>query len=564
MPRGKGYMGISLKPRHLRRYKDIAVLLLKYGRGDLIGRSILEEPLEGEPLAGDPASGDSSADSTLAQELPADLERLGPTFVKVGQLLSSRADLLPPAYIEALARLQDSVQPFPFQDVERIVSKELGVRLSKAFDTFDSEPLAAASLGQVHRAVLRGGRDVAVKVQRPGIRDGIVNDFEAIEQIAGLLDRHTETGRRYRFGEMAREFRIAIMRELDYLQEAKNLEQLTENLADFDRIVVPLAIPDYSTMHVLTMDYLPGIKITALHPVVLTDVQGSELAEQLFRAYLKQVLVDGFFHADPHPGNVSLLPDGRLCLLDLGMVAHIPTWMQNDLVQLLLALSEGHETEVVRLMLKISDADQGVDSRQLTRLVGNLMSRYKDTSIGSIRAGGLVLEVMRSAGECGVRFPSELSMLGKALLNLEQIGQTLDPGFDPIASIRRNFTRIARRKMLQAASPGHLYGTLMDMRNLGLSLPRRLSAILKAAAHNELEIRVRAIDENRLLAGMQKIANRITVGLVLAALIVGAAMLMRVQTDFTLFGYPGLAMILFMAATVAGVALSLIVFFSDD
>ena len=557
-------MGISLKPRYLRRYRDIALLLLKYGRGSFIDSSVLEEPLGGESLGRESARESQSTGSKLAAELPTDLERLGPTFVKVGQLLSSRADLLPPAYIESLSRLQDSVQPFPFQDVEKIVSRELGVRLSKAFDFFEPEPLAAASLGQVHRAALRGGRKVAVKVQRPGIHGGIINDFEAIEPVAELLDRHTEIGRRYRFGEMTREFRLAILRELDYLQEARNLELLAENLSSFDRIVVPMPIPDYSTSHVLTMDYLPGIKITALHPVVRTDVPGSELAEQLFQAYLKQVLVDGFFHADPHPGNVSLLPDGRLCLLDLGMVAWVPRSIQNDLLQLMLALSEGREEEVGRLVLKLGEQGTAVDTRELTRRVGSLMARYKDTSIGSIPMGGLVLEVMRDAGDCGVRLPSELSMLGKTLLNLEQIGQALDPTFDPTASIRRNFSRIARQKVVQAMSPSHLYGALMDVKNLGLSLPRRLSAILKAAAHNEFEIRVRAIDENRVLAGLQKIANRITLGLVLAALIIGAAMLMRVQTQFTLFGYPGLAMILFMAATVAGLTLTLVVFFSDD
>ncbi|MDQ1431209.1 MAG: ubiquinone biosynthesis protein, partial [Actinomycetota bacterium] len=322
-----------IKPKHLVRYKDIGVLLVKHGRAGLSPADI-----------GDGA--DEAAMRTDAEALAEELEALGPTFVKLGQLLSTRADLLPPPYLQALSRLQDKVEPFPFEDVERIVSTELGVRLSKGFGSFDEQPLAAASLGQVHRATLRDGRQVAVKVQRPNIRAQIVDDMDAIENIAQFADSHTRTGRQLGFADMVTEFRRSLMAELDYRQEAANLQKLGHNLERHERIVVPQPVPDYTSSLVLTMDYIPGRNIGALGPLALMEIDGHELAEQLFSAYLDQILVDGFFHADPHPGNVLLTDDGRLALLDLGMVGRIAPEMQDSLVKLLLAVSEGHGQEV--------------------------------------------------------------------------------------------------------------------------------------------------------------------------------------------------------------------------
>ncbi|MDQ1712744.1 MAG: ubiquinone biosynthesis protein, partial [Frankiaceae bacterium] len=307
-------MGLSLKPQHLKRYKDIALLLVRYGRSDLVSQVGLDE------LDADPAVTDAPG---KPEQLAADLERLGPTYVKLGQLLATRADLLPPAYVDALARLQDDVAPFPYADVERIVESELGVRISRAFQIFDNVPLASASLGQVHRAVLRNGRNVAVKVQRPGIRDLVLDDLDALREIAEFADAHTTVGRRYGFAAMLEEFRKSMLRELDYQQEARNLLTLRANLADFPRIHVPEPVADYSTSRVLTMEFIGGRKLTSLGPLAQLEVEGNALADQLIGAYLKQILVDGFFHADPHPGNVFLTETGDIGLIDLGMVGRV-------------------------------------------------------------------------------------------------------------------------------------------------------------------------------------------------------------------------------------------------
>src|SRR5256885_2065622 len=313
-------MGISLKPEHLKRYRDIAWLFMKYGRSDLVKHAGLEEALD-ESVA--------SVDAPQAEELASDLEKMGPTFIKLAQLLSTRADLLPFPYLDALARLQDNVEPFSFAEVEQIVSSELGVRISKAFAVFEATPIAAASLGQVHRAAMRDGRPVVVKVQRPGVRESIVEDLDALETVAEFLDSHTETGKRYEFKQMLMELRKSIIRELDYRQEAHNLAVLNENLKDFEHIAVPLPIEDYTTTRVLTMKYISGKKITSLSPLARIELDTFALAEHLFRAYLQQILVDGFFHADPHPGNVFLTDNGEIALIDLGMVARItPTFQE--------------------------------------------------------------------------------------------------------------------------------------------------------------------------------------------------------------------------------------------
>jgi predicted unusual protein kinase regulating ubiquinone biosynthesis (AarF/ABC1/UbiB family) len=550
-------MGLSLKPQHLKRYKDVAVLLMKYGRSDLVKAAGLDPTLDDERPA-------ATATDPAASELADDLERMGPTFIKLGQLLSTRPDILPLPYLQALTRLQDRVEPFSFAEVEGIVASELGVRLSKAFSEFEAKPLAAASLGQVHRAAMRDGRSVAVKVQRPDIRERVMEDLDALEEIAEFLDAHTEMGRRYGFVQILDEFRRSLLRELDYRQEAQNLTLLRRNLSEFSAIVVPAAIEDYTTSRVLTMEYVSGTKITTLSPVAMLEVKGAELAEQLFRAYLKQILVDGFFHADPHPGNVLVTEAGQIALLDLGMVGRIAPRLQEPLLQLLLAISEGHSDDAVRFALKVGEVRPDFDEPEFSRRVADLVGRHQDAELRNMQVGKAVLEIGRISGDVGLRLPSELTMLGKTLLNLDQIAEALDPTFNPNASIRKNAAEIMRGRLLKSASPGNMFGGILELKEFMERLPGRVNKILDTVANNQLEVKVDAIDEARLMAGFQKVANRITLGLVLAALIIGAAMLMRVETSFRILGYPGLAIIFFLVAAGGGIALMLSILLKDE
>ena len=529
---------------------------MKYGRADLVKTSGLTETLAAEQQL-------PPGEAARADQLAEDLEKLGPTFVKVGQLLSTRVELLPPSYISALSRLQDKVDAFGFAEVEKTVSEELGVRMSKAFSSFADQPMAAASLGQVHRATLRDGRAVAVKVQRPGIREQMVNDFEALEDIAEFLDQHTELGKRYEFCQLLEQFRRSLFQELDYRQEANNLATLHEQLRDFPRLIVPLPITDYCTSRVLTMEFVPGKKITELSPLARVEFDGAALAEEMFRAYLEQILVAGFFHADPHPGNVFITPDYRIALLDLGMVGRLMPRLQEELLQLLLAIAQGHGEEAANIAIKIGDRKDDFDDRQFTRRISEIVAQQQNATVEQMQVGRLVLEVTQASAESGIRVPPELSMLGKTLLNLDQVGRVLAPEFDPNASIRHNAADIMQQRLVRGLSPGNLFSGVLEVKDLLARLPARLNKIIDAISNNELKIGIDAIDERTLMEGFQKVANRIAMGLVLAALIVGAAMLVRVNTSFQIWGYPGLAIILFLAAAGGGIALLVNILFYD-
>ncbi|PYS91268.1 MAG: ABC transporter [Acidobacteria bacterium] len=549
-------MNLSLKPEHLKRYKDIAWLFMKYGRSDLVQQTGLAATLLDDNQI-------TTGGTAKAGELADDLERLGPTFIKLGQLLSTRADLLPPPYLEALARLQDKVEPFSFAEVEQIVTTELGVRLSKAFAQFEATPIASASLGQVHRAELRAGRPVVVKVQRPGIREIIVADLDALGELAAFLDEHTETGRRYDFTIMLGELRKSLLRELDYREEAANLVTLGESLSEFELIVVPSPVADYTTSRVLTMDYVRGKKVTSLSPLARIELNSWELAQQLFRAYLQQMLVDGFFHADPHPGNVFLTTDQRIALLDIGMVARLTASFQDNMLRLLLAISEGRGDEAAEVTIRMGERKLNFDETKFRREIGDLVVRHTGANLQQIDAGQVVLQIQRISAESDFRLPPEFTMIAKTLLNLDQVVYTLAPDFDPNATIRRYATEMMQQRILKSLAPGNVMSSLIDLKDFLEKLPVRINKILDAIANDELKLQVDAIDERILLEGLQKVANRITLGLVIAAMIVGAAMLMRIETTFKIFGYPGLAMIFFLLAALAAIWLGIVIIFYD-
>jgi predicted unusual protein kinase regulating ubiquinone biosynthesis (AarF/ABC1/UbiB family) len=547
---------VSLKPDRLKRYKDVAMLLVKYGRSDLVKQSGLDSGL-------DIHDEDLTGTAPEAEELAADLEKLGPTFIKLGQLLSTRADLLPPPYLEALSRLQDSIEPFPFEEVDRIVSSEIGVRISKAFADFEQEPLAAASLAQVHRAHMRDGRAVVVKVQRPNIREQIVDDLESLNEVAQFLDAHTELGKRYDFQNMLLGLRRSLLRELDFKLEATHLITFADNLREFERIIIPEPVEDYTTSRVLTMDYIPGKKITELTPLRLMEIDGPGLARELFRAYLKQILIDGFVHADPHPGNVFLTDDDRIALLDLGMIARLLPGFRDNVLRLLLAISEGRGEDAADITIRMGEAKTRFDENEFKRRVAELIAEHSDANLSRLNSGQVVLEITKISADCWFRLPTEFTLVAKALLNLDRVVLTLDPAFEPTATIRQRSMEILQRNLMQSVTPAHLIGSMVEVKEFVEKLPGRVNKILDTIGNNELKIDVDTVDEKAIVEGFQKVANRITLGLILAALIVGAAMLMRVETSFRIFGYPGFPMIFFLLAAISGIGLVISIISTD-
>lgn len=545
-------VSIATRGRHLRLYGDLSRLLVKYGRSDLV-RDMRAAGFDGgvaELAADDATEGEVPAE---AADLANDLEAQGPTFIKLGQLLSTRVDLIPPPYTAALSRLQDDVAPITYEEVEKVFVDEIGVDTKTAFASFDHEPLASASLGQVHRAETRSGRSVVVKVQRPGIRERIRDDMAALAELAGWMDNHTGAGRRFGFGEILDEFDHSLRDELDYRREASNLRRLAAIVEPYSHLVVPLPLNDFTSGKVLTMDDLPGRKITSLGPLDRMEMDGCELADELFRAYLDQILIEGFFHADPHPGNISLTDDGRIAMLDLGMVARVPHRLQDSLVKLLVAVSDGRGEEAAELTMEMGTRLEEFDEVRFVRGAADLVARNHDLGVSEIDAGSLVMHLQRLSGETGLRLPPELALLGKALLNLDQVARALDPSFSPSEVIKRHATEILQSRL--RPSRERLFAAALEAREFVEELPARVNKLMDAAASGDLRMKVDAIDEKAFLTGLQQLANRITMGLVLAALIIGAAMLTQVDTSATVFGYPALAIVCFLLASLGGAAL---------
>jgi ubiquinone biosynthesis protein len=534
------------------RYAALVRLLVRHGRSDLVSGAGLD------PYVTD--SDVPTGDVDRAESFATDLEAMGPTYIKLGQLLSTRFDLLPPAYTTALGRLQDEVEPFPYTQVAELVAEELGSDIRHLFADFEPEPLAAASLGQVHRATLHSGRDVAVKVQRPDARDDVAGDLKTLTTLATLADKRTDVGRTYGFERLLGEFQRSLRLELDYRREARNLLRFGEITGRYDRLVVPEPVLGLTSGRVLTMDFIEGRKVTDVGPLGLMDVDARPLVEQLFSAYLRSILHEGFLHADPHPGNLLLTPDGRLAILDLGMVVNVPPRIQQRVLRLLMAISDGNGEQVARVLADLGHPLEGYDAEAFRDDVTHLVSEAIAEG-AELQAGSVLVELSRLSGHHRLRPPAEMSMVGKALLNLDQTTLHLDPDFAPAEAIQGDVRELLRSGL--TTSPGDLVAAALDVKEFTSQLPRRANQILDALAEGEFQLRVDAMDEERLHVVLQRLANRLTLGLVIAATIVGAAMLMQVQTDQRIGGYPAIALVFFVLAVAGAAALAVWILVTD-
>jgi ubiquinone biosynthesis protein len=535
-----------LKARNMGAYRDLLVLFTRYGLKDfrlsfepadlLISD---EEPAEIEPDVQQRALAFATA-----------LKKMGPTYVKFGQVLSTRPDVVPPEYITALESLQDDVEPFSFADVERIVEDELHVRISKAFQTFESTPIAAASLGQVHRAVLRDGREVVVKVQRPNVREQVRKDLEVFADIAQALEDHTSIGHKMNLVASLEQARITLVNELNYLQEAQNTEILRKNLAQFPQIYVPKVIHDFSSSRVLTTELVRGDKVSKLTPLAMIDNDYAQLSTVLTQAYLKQICVDGFWHSDPHPGNIFVREvDGQtqLVLLDFGMVARISHELQDEIIKLLLAISSNRGQEVAEACVRMSEVQERFEPTKFVREISTIVASVHSAQASQVNTGQVIFNVLAIANNNELKAPSELAMLAKTLLHLDGITRKLDRDYDPERVIRAYGEELMTQKLTQKFNPRNFYPALLDLNQLVLDLPHRTREILDEVAAGRLTFGMKLTQAEEFLAGMHKIANRITVGVVIAALLIASSLMMRIV--------PWLAMTGYIIAAVAAIAL---------
>lgn len=533
----------SLKLGHLPRYGELARLLLAH-RGAL------------RPDAPCGAAEDEALRED-AEKLVQELQGMGPTYVKLGQLLSSRVDLLPVAYTEALRTLQDHAEPVPFDVVRQVAEEELGTRLSAVFIDVDPEPLGSASMAQVHRATLRDGRVVAAKVQRPGIRSQILDDMDVISELAATFDEHVGAARRAGLTAMVEEFRRAVLDELDYRHEAANLRMLAEVVGPYDRLVTPEPVEERSTARLLVMTMVEGTNVGSLGTTAVPAAEGEILVSQLFKAYLDQILVRGVYHADPHPGNVVLTFDRQLALLDLGMTGRLSPDLRDALVRMLAALGEGRGADVATALERAGERLDDFDRNGLQRDVSALVVTLDGADVEGMEVGRQLAELARLALRNGLRPAPELSMVGKALLNLDDVARRLAPTYRPAAAIREHMASLTRDQLLSAASPSRLVSAALDAKELAERFPERMNRLLESLADGRIHIRVEGMDEREIMRSVQKLANRAAAGLAVAAFVLAAAIFQVSSHGPRWWGISAFTVVFVGVAAVIGAAIVL-------
>jgi len=570
-----------LSPKHLPRLAAIVGLFTNYGLRDFAKRQGLLA-LEGAGLAdsGGEAPGDIRAKAKAFRER---LVELGPAYIKLGQVLSTRPDLLPVPYIKELEHLQDDVPPMDFEQVEKTIEEELHARISKLFESFETEPLGSASLGQVHAALLRDGRSVVVKVQRPNMREQLAEEIEFFRELASFLSEHTGAGSRIDLVGVVQQLERALVDELDYRTEARNMATFRKALATFPHILIPRVIDAYTTHRVLTSERIKGVKIDSIPPIARIEYEFGELAEEFAKAYLHQITDSGHFHADPHPGNVFVVLPGRdnprtpgellvddrrqtvrpgatalveaenearaaavdvalpddpkVGLIDFGMTAHLTGTMRDHVVRLLLAMAENNGDAAAEALIEVGQERDDFDRPGYVREVSALIAQHANQTVEDTPAGVMLYEMITIAFRTGLKLPAELTLLAKALFNLDAVTRSLDPNFNPTECIREYTREIANKRAKRDMSPSRLFQLAAETSDLVRALPHRLDVFTQKLVADDFAVRVDTPQLGSLLLGLEKVANRIFTGLVLGGLLVASGLLMAYQRNLAMIGF---------------------------
>lgn len=550
---------MSLLPEKYDRYYRILKFVLKYWNSDLF---IIEE---NDSLSiPSKTVGEHLLDPT-PEELVEDLKELGPTYVKLGQLLSTRPDLLPEPYLNALVELQDQVEFIPFEEVQQIFMEQTGRTSDQLYAHFEEMPIASASIGQVHLARLFTGEEVAVKVQRPNMDRQFAEDLDALMTLSEKAEEYIESARKFSIHDIVEEMKHILMQELDYEREAQNLELLKKHMKEFKSLKIPKVYIDYTTPKILTMEFIKGQKVTDFPKAQLHHLPKKEMVDDLIKGYLKQIIVDGFAHADPHPGNVHVTNDHQLALLDLGMVAQFSKYFQNKILLFMIALSDGDGDQVCNVLMEISEyEEEEFNESEFRKVVSRKIQDAKHSKAKDLRTGRDILEINQLSAHMGLRLPTELTVLGKILLNMDQIIAYLSPEHEMQKTVKDYVEHLMKLRTAKEMKSGSFFETLLESQELAKNIPHRLNKITENLASNKFKVQLDAIDENKFLYAFQKVANRISISLIIAALILGAAVIMRIPTSNSLWGYPPLAIILFLVATFIGLFLVYQIMFKDE
>ncbi|NQT70220.1 MAG: AarF/ABC1/UbiB kinase family protein [Desulfobacteraceae bacterium] len=539
--------------RHLSRYRQILAIFFKYGFGDLIELLKIEQYIEVGLQLISSKRRDRVEKLSRAQRVRMAIEELGPTYIKLGQVLSTRPDLVPAQFIEELAKLQDNVPPFGFSEVSRIIEAEFGVPLKKLFEYFDENSFASASIGQVHRARLADGETVAVKVQRPGIKKIIEVDLEIMLHLATLMERNIEEMSLYRPAKIVEEFARTLEKEIDYTIEATSMERFGRNFLADPSTYVPKVFRDTSSERVLTMEFMEGIKISDIDRIDKAGYDRELITVRGADFFLKQVFEHGFFHADPHPGNIFVLPDNVICLLDFGMTDSIDRQTREEFVDLIDSVVHQHESRAAQVLLKLTSWDYKPDIRRLEKDVADFMGQHLYKPLKDIEIGKLLNRLLELVSRHRLIVPPDIFLMMKALTTIEGVALMLNPDFDMV----RQTAPFIEQVKLARFYPGRIAGDIIklgsDMLQFAHRFPKDMLDIMRLIRQQKLAVQMEHKGLETMLATHDQISNRISFSIIIAALIIGSALIVISAIPPLFYGISLIGIIGFLAAAIMGI-----------
>jgi ubiquinone biosynthesis protein len=526
---------LEKKRRHLERYIEIGRILAKHGWEHILGRLGLAEVFRVRRQAMGVPPGPAQVRESL--------EELGPTFIKLGQLLSTRPDVIPKNYADELEKLQDSAPPITFATVRQVVEQEFGIPIDRVFATFDPEPLASASLGQTHLATLFDGREVVVKVQRPGIRQQIDTDLEIMAGVAIFLEQHFEQARIYGLSDMVDEFSIIIHQEMDYTREGRNADKLRENFAGVPTAKIADIIWDYTTARVLTQERLCGIKINDIEALDARGYDRAAIANNLSRAFLKMIFVDGFFHSDPHPGNLVVLDDNVVGIMDYGQVDRLDTDLKTKITMLLSEYIQEDSGGFAETILDMGAAPPDLNRVAYTRDIDRLLRQYYDVPLSEVQIGDMLRRTLQISARYRIRLPANVAVLTKAIVEVESTDRLLDPNYNLTRNAGQYIDRSIRGELTVDKMRSQILRNLLSWKNLLLSFPHRSAEILENMAENRFRIIFKHEGLEVATKDIDRSANRLSFALMASSIIIGSALILSAKVGPLYHGYAILGLV---------------------